>query len=274
MRVLGWFAARVFYIVGRISLYARLPKAASAVFRFALRGDRVHEGSARELARTLWQLGFSEAAIQEYRSLVRMHPEKASYFCELGYALRNIDQTAEAIPVLKDALAVELRAEIYVELAHCYRAVGRADEAAAALQRAIRISSSNPEVLLQYIRHLDENRRWPDAIDPGLLLLAQAPSAEIAYITGVGLAQAGRTAEAEQVLSRGLAVEPDDSDLLAALAVVWADMGKASHAKQRLESAVRKNPTDFHLRTALSYVLVSCEEPTAALEAAMSAVPA
>lgn len=225
-----------------------------------------------ELASALWQSGLHERAREEYRALAEAYPHDLTLQFEFGYVLRNTGRYLEAIGVLESALAIETRAEIHVELARCYRAVGRVQDADAAVKRALTHSPDHPEALLEEIRAAAEKRQWIQAIDTGLELMASQPTSEVAYITAVGLAQSGRSAEAEAVLRKGLELERGNADLLAELAVVLIDQGKLLEARRHVGEAMALHPDDYHVKVAASHVLLSAGESRSAMRLASEAV--
>lgn len=247
------FVCRVCCSFGRMLVWVHHPKAAAVLFRYAVRENPRNEVARYELASASWACGSQESATDQYRSLAAAHPQNLTIQYEFGFVLRNRECFQEAIDVLERALALEPRAEIHVELARCYRSTGRMDDANAALQRALRYSPDHPEALLEQVRTAAENRRWIDMLDSGLKLMSLQPTSEVAYYTGVGLAQCGRFAEAENVLREGLALESDSVDLVAELAVVLADQGKLLEATQHLDRALGRTPRRLQSQ--------SCDQP-------------
>jgi tetratricopeptide (TPR) repeat protein len=224
-----------------------------------------------ELASILWRCERQEEALTEYRSLARALPNNLTIQYELGYTLRSSGFCHEALEVLERALAIESRAEIHVELARCYRAMNRTGDAEASLKRALAHSPGYADALLEQLRMAAESRQWASAIDAGSQLMSSHPTAEAAYIVGVGLSQLGRSDDAEVMLRRGLNLEPDNVDLVAQLGIVLADQGNLSEAKKHVSGAIARRPGDYHLLVAASHVFSTTGDTTQALQFAQKA---
>ena len=95
------------------------------------------------------------------------------------------------------------------------------------------------------------------------------PSAEVAYFTGVGLAQGARLAEAQAVLRKGIELGPESSDLAAQLVIVLADQGELAEAHRALDQAFERHADDHYLRVAESHLLLVGHDLQGALRAAL-----
>lgn len=237
-------AGRVCYALGLMLRWGRMPKVALVPFRLAVQLNSADIAARYEHAATMWQCGSHGDALNEYRWLVREQPQNLTFHYELAWVLEGMGSHAEAVAILEHALAIESRGEIYVALVRCYRALGRVKDSEAALQRAFRHAPNHPDVQLEQVQAAAEQRQWSRVIDPGLDLMRSEPSAEVAYFTGVGLAQGARLAEAEAVLRKGIELGPESSDLAAQLVIVLADQGELAEAHRALDQAFERHADD------------------------------
>lgn len=134
---------------------------------------------------------------------------------------------------------------------------GRFDEAIDDLKRAIEIAPGNARVQYNYAK-LVIDRGEKNGFRPGDVAEALAHFREAVRLQpgwsppeigiGVALLRDNRADEAQGYLERGLALEPDNVDVLCALAVVMSERGNLVQAQQHFEHAVAVAPErpDIH----------------------------
>jgi tetratricopeptide (TPR) repeat protein len=258
--------------MAKLALQMGLRRTALRLCRVGTQVNPNDIAARRQYAATLWLFDESELALAQCRLLATADPTNMAVLYHLAYVLRSLERYGEAIDVLERALAIETLAEFHVELARCYQALGRLDEAEAALNRALRHSPDHVDAMIEKVRLAGVTRRWPDAVDIGVALMSRQPSAEIAYHVGVGLSQSGRSEEAEAVLRTGLALEPGNIDLTAELAVVLSDQGRHGAARALIDEALVRQGADYNLNVAASHVFLNQGDRKQALEEAREAV--
>ncbi len=75
-------------------------------------------------------------ALPYYREAVRLDPKLVSARAALGRALISLEKPAEALPHLEIAARANIDKSLWLAVANAYRALGRNEEARAALQKA------------------------------------------------------------------------------------------------------------------------------------------
>lgn len=266
------FTRQVCYSVGELALRARLFRMAIPLLCLAVSAPRKGDTARQQLASALWQSGCHNEAVRLYREAAGADPSDQNFQYHLAYVLRNAGDYEAAVLVLQNALAIESLGQLHTELAKCYRALGRVDEADRALERALRHAPHDLDALAEKVRLAGYRRQWRDVLDIGLELMSNRPSAEIAYLTAVGLARANRLTEAEKVLEKGLQLEPDNVDLMAELAVVLADQGQFAAANAQIAYAMSKHGDDYHLKVAASHISLAGGDHQGSLQSAREAV--
>jgi predicted Zn-dependent protease len=236
-------------------LLARDPKLAEAQAREILRVMPGHPDASRLLGAALRMGEDASAAVEVLRPLAAVHPHAAALQYELGLALGDTGESADAIAALRRAVRAEPKHP------HAWRALGdllmlagdneRADEAYA---RHIEVSVRNPQ-LLQAARALCENKL---AIAERLLrdFLRQHPTdvAAIRMLAETGI-RLGRLDDAEALLSRCLELAPGFVEARHNYAVVLHRQNKGADALSELDRLLGLDPRNPGYRALKAAVL-------------------
>ncbi|MFS3133793.1 sulfotransferase [Gluconacetobacter sacchari] len=135
----------------RIDRYRAL--LAVETLREALARDPASAGTARDLARTLVELGRVDEAIACYRTVLDHDPSLHAIHAGLGTLLRNTGRHAEALHHLEQAHALQPDdAPVHAVLALVLQELGHIDAAIAHLRRAIALAPDEPNYYLGLTR--------------------------------------------------------------------------------------------------------------------------
>ncbi|PYR93541.1 MAG: hypothetical protein DMF84_09060 [Acidobacteria bacterium] len=179
-----------------------------------------------------------------YRDYVRLDPASPRVLYKLAFASYNDGHRAEAIEVLKNAVAQDDHfAEGFYLLGLCLRDAQRLNEARAALERAIRIEPAMLHAREELADLFGALGRTEDRLSQLKALSALNPGASREVALGLAFARAGQPERA--VLTLGYAAEhyPDDRYAYVALGRVWLELAPTradalSKALTALEGAV------------------------------------
>ncbi len=169
-------------------------------------------GAHMALALLYGDLGLPELAESSYRTAVRIAPEHVPSRVNLAEYLQQSNRAAEALPLLREAVAAEPTSSIAREsLGRYYIRIKEYDQGIAQLQLAA-------------------------DLDPG-----RAP---IQYFYGIALNSTGRTDEAFPYLQRAHTLEPESAEYLVGLTTVSRDAGRFAEALSWAEKLLALDPTN------------------------------
>lgn len=146
--------------------------------------------------------------------------------------------------------------EAAVNLSQALRAMGRFDDAGAAVQRALVVEPGNVQALLELARvHIGRGQGFY-AIEPLKAAMAASPRDwRSASLLGIALEQAGRDEEALAAHRQAVSIAPDNASALGNLAMYYAGHGDAAQAEKLLRQAAAKPGADITVRQNLVLVL-------------------
>jgi tetratricopeptide (TPR) repeat protein len=179
-----------------------------------------------------------------YRDYVRLDPASPRVLYKLAFASYSDGRGADAIDVLKNAVAQDDHfAEGYYLLGLCLRDAQRLTEARAALERAIRIDPAMLHAREELADLFGALGRTEDRLDQLNKLAALNPGASREVALGLAYAHAGQPERAVLTLGRAAERYPDDSYAYVALGRVWLELAPTrgdalSKALSALEGAV------------------------------------
>jgi tetratricopeptide (TPR) repeat protein len=199
-------------------------------------------GDLIEQANALTKAGRLSEAIEVYKDAIRLEPEAATAYSNLGFAYTQAGRFAEAVEALQQAIRLKpdnvvttsnlgnvylqlsrhAEAIELLDLGNAYSDIGRGAEAIQALKQAIRLkpemaaARNNLGVVYFKMGQYEEaGRRFKEAVtlDPDF--------AGAQLDLGVALARLGRYDEASAALQRAVRLRPDDADARYALGNVF-----------------------------------------------------
>ncbi len=219
--------------------------------------------------------GDLEGAAALYHTVLQQNPEQPDALSMLGVLLLQRGDPASAIDLIGKALALQPEnAAAHANIGRAFQAVGRLEEAAAALRRATELQPEAAE-------------SW-DALGSALQAMGDAAGAEQAYCTALarnpdlaashnnlgGLyRQAGRLADAEQHLTRANTLLQGHPVVLSNLATLRLDEGRAGEAEALLRQALQRNPQDGEAHNNLGNALLALGRPEDAAASYAAAIP-
>jgi tetratricopeptide (TPR) repeat protein len=193
-------------------------------------------------------------ALPAMRRTVELLPQDAEAHGNLGLALHDCGQWAEALMSLKRSLdlrpngeqAIELRAR-YVgalnNLGNARRDAGELREAASLYRRAIELDPALAESHCNLGNALLEARRIEEAAASYHQALAADPRSALAHVSlATALRLQARSSDAESSCRAALALDPDYAEALSLLGELRADQGRFSEAEELFRRAVAANP--------------------------------
>lgn len=185
-----------------------------------------------------------------YEAAVAADPARADAYCNLGLALRRLGNADGAIAAYQSALAIDpgdltTLGNLYAACA----AAGRYDAALDAIERIHRLNPNDTAVALEYAELLFRGGDFEKALPVYAQIAAAEPRVALAhYRTGLCHYRLGRLDEAEKVWRAGLALHPNQPDILRTLPVVhWErkDYPGAWEAVRRCQAAGLSLPAEF-----------------------------
>lgn len=154
--------------------------------------------------------GDQEAALDEYRTAVRMDPGLAVAHNDLGLLLGSRGDLAEAGDELERAVELAPDAKTYNNLGVVRSRQGRAAEAIGAFERAIGLDPMYLEPHRNLGTLLASSGRFAEAADELRAAVRLAPArADLHNNLGIVLAQEGERSEAAAEFERALALDPN-----------------------------------------------------------------
>ena len=229
------------------------------------------------------------AAIDAFKAVLKIDPKSIPALDGLTKALIAEKRYSAAIVYLKDAPADEVLAlnlaiayskngdfeealqtlaatvkghpdyaQAHVNLAILYTQQSRYRDAADEFQQALQLDPTDDVARASYIKALIILAQLDTALPLAEDYLRRKPrDFEALYLMGAVDRELGRYTEAEKVLSKAIALQPDHYDSRYDLGFVLAKLGKPAEARVQLEKALQLNPASSEARFQLASILRS-----------------
>jgi protein O-GlcNAc transferase len=226
----------------------RLPEAESC-YRQTLAAQPDHADALHLMGIIAQQMGRHDVAVDLIRRAITRNGNNPAFFCNLGDALRDLGNLADAVAACGHAIRMKPDfAEAHSNLGLALKGQGRLDEAIAAFREAIRINPALAEAhfnlgnALRDVGRLDEAVaacRQATRVDPG--------SAKAHCNLGTALSDQGRFDEAAVAYREAIRLKPD---------FAWASSGfafcmnYAEHVSPAALFAVHRGWNERHGRPA------------------------
>jgi len=199
--------------------------------------------------------GVLQSALQEYIDAQNENAERPESHLNLGNMYSQSRDLVKAEAAYRQALKLNPKfGPAYVNLADLYRAQGMDQFAGKVLQNGI--GKLPEDASLYHALGLTQARtRQMDAALASLRKAAelQPEIARYTYVYGVALNSTGNTNQALQVLERGFARHPGNSDIIFMLASIKRDQGHEDEALKWVQKLLVINPAD---QNALQFIKV------------------
>ena len=184
-----------------------------------------------------------DAAIRDYKKVLKVHPDMVEAKVNLGAALTHVGQYDEAIQMYQSALPfLSYRNPVILNLGLAYykkRDYSNAHEQFEIIHRAEPTDSRIALLLADTNLHLDKPKDAVAILEP--LAAANSQDMDFEYVYGSALIAAGRSREGVPHLEAvGEATRSADAYVIAGQSLLALD--EFEHAKTDLEAALRLNP--------------------------------
>ena len=176
-------------------------------------------------------------AVEQFQTMIELQPDNPVGYHDLGGTYIGMGRFDDAVAVLKKGLALKETAPAWTNLGSAYMYLKKYPEAADAMKRATELDPQNDV----YWRNLGDSYR-------------QIPGKEVeaakAYQTALAAAQAE------------LKVNPNNTEVLSAIALYKAHLGANSQAESTISKAIKLAPqnSDILFTSALVYEIIGHRE--------------
>jgi Flp pilus assembly protein TadD/TolB-like protein len=190
-----------------------------------------------------------ESAAAAYRCAIALNPDVAKVHQNLGAALLRLGRFEEARTALDDSIRILPVAEAYSNLGVAHYLLGRFPEAAASFQRAVDLAPKNyrwhiylGDALSQIPEQAGRARAAYEAAFPLVTseLSVNPTDAVSVVLLGRCLARTGAPERAWSEIRRGVALAPEDQEVLETAAAAAMVLGKRAEALAWLQKAVAR----------------------------------
>ena len=207
-------------------------------------------------------------AQQQTEEILKVYPDTTKAKRILASALRLQRRPQQGLDILASLLA-EFRdsPDFLHEIAQCYGAVGRGDDAIEALQRAVLLDARHAlswQSLGHQLKVAGDETGSQHAFEQHFALSTQHPE----LVEAVKLLREGKLGKAERIVRELLKDYPTDVSAIRVLADIGIKVGQLKDARNLLERCLELAP-DFHAaRHSYALVLIRLHKPEAALHEA------
>jgi serine/threonine protein kinase/tetratricopeptide (TPR) repeat protein len=190
-----------------------------------------------------------EKAAEAYRRAIALNPDVAPVHLNLGAVLLRLGRFEEARAALDDSIRIRPVATAYSNLGVAHYLLGRFPEAAASFQRAVDLAPKNYRCYIDLGDALsqipEQAARARAAYEAALPLVTSELSVNPAdalnvVLLGRCLARTGAPERAWSEIRRGVALDPEDQEVLETAAAAAMVLGKKAEALAWLQKAVAR----------------------------------
>jgi tetratricopeptide (TPR) repeat protein len=202
-------------------------------------------------------VGKLDAAVDEYREAIRLSPDEATFYNNLGGTLVDLGKVEEAMPLIREALRLKPDSSSHSTLADALDKQGKLEESIAEYRAAVRLqpdSHSDREWLAHGLRRqgkLDEaieEFRIASRIDPSCTYVRRS--------LGECLLDQGKLDLALATCQESLRLQPDDNDVHQLLRAILKRQGKLDEVIADCREMIRLKPDDAGCQNWLAWELV------------------
>lgn len=272
------------------------PTAEPSPAETASRAEHVFQHAA-----ALHKAGRLEKAVAGYQHAIRMKPDFAGAFCNLGIALKQVGRLNEAIAAYRRALEIapdfadaefnlaillnavgrrgeaagayrhvaELKpgfAPAYVNLGNSLKEAGEVEQAAGAYRQALEVKPDHIGALANLGDCLNELGRHEQAMESCRAALAIKHDFIPALASlAAALSALGRHEAAVDAARSALAIKPDAIDALVALNAALKALGRSEDIVQAYHQALAASPDDAVVHCHLAHHYLDRDDPARAL---------
>lgn len=217
---------------------------AEKLCRQLLAADSMQPDAWHILGIVMGQMGRKELAVQYLKETLRLKPDLAEGYINLGNALREAGRLPEAETAYKKCL--ELRpdlAEAHYNLGNCRRDLGKAADAVESFQAAAKVRPNYVKALNNLGNTLLDLGRAAEAAQAFQKAVELNPK----YVAGlcnlgITMRRLGKPAEAVTYLHRALAIDPKSGPCLNNLGAALNELGRTGEATAVFNTLGQINP--------------------------------
>jgi len=211
--------------------------AAEAIYRKILQLDSSHADSLHLLGVVAHQQGNHAEAVELISKAIIAYPSGASYYLNLGNALRSMGKLDEAIQAYRRSLALAPESfEAHVNLGNVLRMKGLVAEAIDSYKQSLALQADNPEAYNNLGNAYQGEGREQDAEACYRRALALNPThASAHHNLGNLLMEQGELEQGLRQLETALEIAPQYHDAVFSIALVELKKGEFSSGWQKFE---------------------------------------
>ena len=203
------------------------------------------------------QAGDFASAERLCEEILRQAPRNPDALSLLGVTRIARDRARDAVPLLKQAIAVDPRHGVALEhlgLAHLI--LGEHAEAERALRAASALPGAPASVFMRFGAALLSQGRHAEAIPALQRAIALAPREAACHLNlGLALGQLGNAAAAREHFQTALRLDPDNAEAMFNLGVICLDASELQEAGKWFEGALARQPRNVDALINLGLVL-------------------
>ena len=246
-------AVSLLLLVRAADIERDLPAARKAL-ETLLAAQPTHEEAGRQLARMLESLGDVDRAVEQYRKLIDLHPNRARQYYQAIADLRlRYEDKAGAIETFEKMVAESAdNATVLKDVAEQIVRLSEYDKGLGFYEQSLRIQPDRHEVRLSYAKALEEAGRLDDALAAYRLAALQRSDRDTAAEALNRLHEtAARLGQLDQLIDELQArVETDPEERIVArmLAELLIREFEYNRAMELLDLVLRRQPNDVELQ--------------------------
>jgi tetratricopeptide (TPR) repeat protein len=215
------------------------------------------ERAQNNLGNVLLKAGEAAAAIEHYRTALRLQPDAADTHHNLANALRRSGHPQEAIEHYEQALRLNpCMPDSHTALGIALEEAGRAAEAPAHYEQALRLDPAYADAHNRLGIVLARSGKPVEAIARFESALRSDPSrTDVRNNLGNALREAGRIQEAIAEYEQALRLDPGDAEAHRNLGRTYAMLNRLPDAAAQFEQALRVSPASADTHCELGMIL-------------------
>jgi predicted TPR repeat methyltransferase len=214
-------------------------------------------------------IGRDQEAIASLDAALQLQPDLPEAHAQRGFCLHNLERRDEAVRAYDRALQGRTDAEVLNHRGHALFVLGRRDEAVRDIDHALRIAPGFAEAHYHRGMVLQQEKRYPDALECYRRAVQLNPDHSQAWIrlAFVLSRMKGSPHECIAALDRALRARPDDADALSARAGLLTGLRLLDEGLADYDRALELAPRDAKIHSDRGECLLLQKRPQEAAAA-------